>query len=61
MLCRIQELAKVHIDQENKAQGCQSEVLELVEQYNDIMATLTKSFMRFDQTLKDIEEKSAKK
>ena len=54
-------MSSLHLEQEGKERELEGETLELIEQYNDIMATLTKSFMRFDKILKDSEEKSKQK
>ena len=52
---RLIELSKVHIDQEEKANGLGQSTIELIGQYNEIMATITETFVRYDEVIRAAE------
>ena len=49
-------LSKVHIDQEERAEKLGHETLNLIAQYNDIMATISETFVRYDEVISAAEE-----
>ena len=52
---RLVELSKVHIDQEEKADSLGQSTIELISQYNDIMTTITETFVRYDEVIRAAE------
>ena len=53
---RLVELSKIHIEQEEKAESLGQATIELIAQYNDIMTTITDTFIRYDQVLRAAED-----
>jgi hypothetical protein len=51
---RLLELARLHLEQEGEGRELTAETLQLMEQYNDILETLTKTFLRYDVTTTEL-------
>jgi hypothetical protein len=49
-------LAKIHVDQEDRAGVLSEESLSLVGQYNEIIDTISKAFVSYDQIVSKHEE-----
>merc|ERR1712226_275203 len=52
---KLVKLAEIHTDQEERAEALGQSTLDLIAQYNDIMATITETFVRYDEVLKAAE------
>jgi len=52
---KLVKLAEIHNDQEDRAEALGQSTLDLIAQYNDIMATITETFVRYDEILKAAE------
>ena len=55
---KLLELTKVHLDQSNRTEEWSEEVFGLIEQYNDIVDSITKTFIEYDKVLSKAEEAS---
>lgn len=55
---RLKEVTKIQLEQGEKVETVNQETLDLVGQYNDIMETVTKTFVHYDQILKEAEAKA---
>ena len=48
---KVAELSKIQIDQREEADKVSVETLELVQKYNNIIATLSEAFLHADQVV----------
>merc|ERR1711976_1126142 len=53
---KLVELSKVHIEQEERAEDLDESTLALIGQYNDLINTITETFVRYDELLSAAEE-----
>jgi len=53
---KLLELTKLHLHQQNQCEEWSNEALELVEQYNEVIDTLTQTFIEYDKVLTAAEE-----
>ena len=53
---KLLELTKLHLDQHNRCEEWSNESLDLVQQYNDVIDTLTQTFIEYDKVLTAAEE-----
>ena len=58
---KLAELTKVQLDQNHKGEEFSEDTLNLVEQYNDIVDALTKTFIEYDNLLSAAEDISKAK
>lgn len=49
------------MEQESQSVELSEDTLQLISQYNDIISTLTETFMQMDQKLRKIENETEKK
>ena len=55
---KLLELTKVHLDQSDRCEEWSDGTLELIEQYNDVIEAVTKTFIEYDKVLTAAEEVS---
>ena len=53
---KLLELTKVHLDQNEKCDQFNDEVYQLMDQYNEVIDALTKTFIEYDKVLSAAEE-----
>jgi hypothetical protein len=53
---KLLELTKLHLDQQSQCEDWSNEALDLVEQYNGLIDTLTQTFVEYDKVLTAAEE-----
>lgn len=54
---QLLQLTKVHLQQSQDCDQWSDEVLELIDQYNDVIESLTKTFIEYDKVLSAAEDK----
>merc|ERR1712059_53683 len=55
---KLAELTKVQVDQRDEGDALTLETLQLVQQYNEIIASLTEAFIQADQTVTKAEQEA---
>merc|ERR1711935_876331 len=53
---KLLELTKLHLDQQSQCEDWSNEALDLVEQYNGLIDTLSQTFVEYDKVLTAAEE-----
>lgn len=57
---QLLQLTKVHLQQNQDCEQWSDEVLQLIDQYNEVIESLTKTFIDYDKVLSAAEEKVKK-
>ena len=55
---KLLELTRIHLEQNAQGEQWSDEALKLIEQYNDVIDTITKTFVEYDKIITAAEETS---
>ena len=58
---KLIQLAKIQVDQDERAREVSDDTLALIGQYNEIIETISKTFLQYDSFIAAEEEKTLKK